>query len=745
MDAILPQIRTPNALLFPEPEDGERLELTPPPLYWLQVEGVSEYRVVVETSAGETVVDQTVARNVLILRQTLPSGTYRWNIYAGERQRGWYTFEIAPDALEHIVPTADEVLSRVPGTHPRHVYYPQDIAPIVARYGPELEVLKRNIRSAVAQGMPPRPRFHRTDGEYRDHPRYREAFGDYRDYVDRNLVACALGHLFLNDPQAADDARTAFLNIIDWNPEGPCAVDGPWGDEIGLSNTRCLFAVYDWTFDIYTDDQHRYIQTTLAQYARQILRLLKRRNFFNNPGDNHSGRIPAYLGEAALVLHGYVDPEETRTWLQYALDVYGSFFPHFGGRDGGWAQGTFYGSSYVKWYLPFFFAVERHTGFSFLDRPFYQKVSHFFMHFSPPGWETHPFCDGYWCLPEDDEWPGFFAQDPYGVYAERYGPDVARQYYARTPHPELFKLHLLDIFRAPFQPQKPDAAGPAAQSRAFRDAGFVSIHSQIENPKQDTAVLVRASKFGAVSHMHADQGSFAVISRGKGLITPSGYFGRGAGTNHHREWTHQTRAHNCILVNGEGQPARSMYTTGKIECLNDDGACAWTSLDLSEAYPQLQAYKRRIFFFRPDLILVYDTLKAETDVVCAWCAHTLSPPQKEGDRIVVRRDPAALDIRLFSAGPLSFNWTDQFSVDPNAGVPEHLHRHQPTQYHLTWTAEKSQNRRFVAVLPVNGRQVETEIRDETLMVSSDDVHITFQLNPNEPDAFQYNNRRIDLA
>ena len=741
---FLPQIRTENAVLFPAPEDGERLEITPPPMYWLQVEGASEYRVVVENAGGETVVDETIGRNFLILRRPLPPGNYRWNIYADGRQRGWYAFEIAPDALEHIVPTADEVLARIPGTHPRHLYYPEDIETIVARYPGEIEVLRRNIRAAVEQGMPPRPRFHRTDGGYGGHPRYREAFGDYRDYVDRNLIACALGHLLLRDSDAADYARSAFLNIIDWNPEGPCAVDGQWSDEIGLSNTRCLFAAYDWTFDLYTEEQHRYIRATLAQYARQILRLLVRRNFFNDPGNNHSGRIPAYLGEAVLVLHGHIDPAETRQWLQIALDVYGSFFPYYGGRDGGWAQGTFYGSSYTKWYLPFFFAVERHTGFSFLDRPFYWKVSHFFMHLAPPGWEIHPFCDGYWCLPEDEEWPGFFAQDPYGVYAERFGPDVARKFYAMTPLPELFKLHLMDIFRVPFQSRRPDAAGPASQSRAFRDAGFVSIHGKIEDPEQDTAVLIRASKYGTQSHMHADQGGFAVISRGKGLISPTGYFGRGGGTDHHRLWTLQTHAHNCILVDGEGQPARSIRTIGRIECLKEEGPYAFTSLDLGGAYPQLAAYRRRIFFLRPGLILVYDDLKAKEEVRYSWLAHTLSPPEVEGDGIAVRRDPASLRIHLVTGGAETpdFTWTDRFGVGINDNVPEHVHRDHPAQYHLTWIAAPVKDRRFVAIIPINGAGVQIHRTDGELSVGYNGRKIDFVLNPDGPDRVILDGRAI---
>jgi hypothetical protein len=726
----LPQVRSKDAVLFPAPEDGERLDITPPPLYWLQVQGATEYRVVIELTDGTPVVERTVMQNYLLLRDPLSAGDYRWNLYSAEDERGWQTFTISEDALEHVVPTADEVLAQIPPTHPRHIYYPEDVEGIVARYPQAQAVLKRNIRAAIEQGMPPRPRFHRTDGEYASHPRYREAFGEYRDYVDRNLVACALGHLLCKQADAAEYARTAFLEIMDWNPEGPCAVDGPWGDEIGLSNARCLFAVYDWTHDLYTEEQHGYIHATLTQYARQILRLLKRRNFFNDPGNNHSGRIPAYLGEAALVLHGHVDPVETREWLQCALDVYGSFFPHFGGRDGGWAQGTFYGSSYTKWYLPFFFALERHTGFSFLDRPFYRNLSHFYMHFSPPGWETHPFCDGYWCHPEDEEWPGFFAQNPYGVYAERFGPDVARAFNETVSDPELFKLHLMDVFRPAYASARADGAGKAEQSRAFRDAGFVSMHSRIEDPAEDTAVLVRASKFGTVSHMHADHGNFAIISRGKGLVTPSGYFGRSAGTTHHRGWTLQTVAHNCVLVDGVGQRAGRFDTVGHIVSLDDSGPVAFTRLDLAGAYPMLQSYSRLVFLFRPNVVVVCDDLVSPIAVPVSWLLHTLSPPKEETDRVSVYRDPASLGVQLFTApDDLSFSFTDRHGIDPNEGEPVELHRHQPKQYHLTWETGASARRRFVGVLAVNGAEAFVKKTGTRVRVEYEDQTLDIELDP----------------
>ena len=37
-----------------------------------------------------------------------------------------------------------------------------------------------------------------------------------------------------------------------------------------------------------------------------------------------------------MVFHEYLGRETAEKYLQYALDVYSSLFPHYGGRGGGW-------------------------------------------------------------------------------------------------------------------------------------------------------------------------------------------------------------------------------------------------------------------------------------------------------------------------------------------------------------------------------------------------------------------------
>ena len=704
---VLPQERTSPNALFPTPEDGAFMEISPPPLVWLAVDGVKEYRVVVENERGETVFDALAPRNIYIPRKQLAPGKYRWDVRAGEQRRGWWSFTISKDATPRIVPTAEEILAKLPATHSRVVYTAADLPAIVERHAHKIPTLKRNIEQAYKDGFVScaRPLFHRNDVMVSGTLNDRECVGRHRVYVDRNLTACALGYILLADKKAGQFARAGLLEMCDWNPDGPCSVDGPWGDEMGLSHARNMPLIYDWTYDLYSPQEHRYIRDTLASMGRSIKRHLEKCNFFSNPGGSHSGRMPAYLGNIALVLHGHIDADQgdTTAWLQFALDIYGSFFPHYGTRDGGWAEGTFYATSYTKWYLPFFFAVEKLTNFSFTESPFYWNVSQFFTHFSPPGWEVHPFCDGYWSLPDSEEWPGFYAQDPFGVYAERYGPDLARKFARVCGVPEIFKLHLLDQFPPSYTPKRKDAAGPVENARAFKDSGFVSIHSDIHKPEEDTALLVRASKYGNGSHRLADQGGFAIMSKGKGLLTPTGYFGFTYGTKHHFDWTNNTVAHNCVLIDGVGQPTRIHTATGAITAFENSERFATTTVDITPAYPQSKRYIRKFAFIRPGLVLVHDAIDTAKPAAFSWLAHGLSKPTDNDGVIAIDRAPASLKmVVLHPETRPAYSMTDKFGVDLNEGVNPANHVTFPTQYHMRWDVPTGSTGRFLSVISING-------------------------------------------
>lgn len=682
------QDRTSAGQIFPYPENGDIVEENPPFFCWLKEPDAVDYRVEVADSDGNIVWQAETKKNYIVPDHTFYTGSYRWNLRCGEMERGWYNFTIAANAVEFIRPDVREVFDAVPeNIHPRHLFYKSDIPEIITQKSAELATLRRNIALALSRGLPEPPEYHKNENS----ADYREYFGNYRDWCDRDMVACALGWAILGDRAAGDKAKELLLCICDWNPLGPCSIVYPWNDEIGLSNARCLPSVYDLIYDLLTEQQKYLIEKTIEAYALQCEERLVKLDFPNNPGNSHSGRIPAYLGEAAMVLKGskYINQETLLRWLGLAIELYGSIFPFYGTPDGGWAEGTFYATSYTRWYIPFFMAVERFSGVRFLDRTFYQRVIHFFMHFAPPERENHPFCDGYWCGTDDPEWPGFFAQNPYRFYAERFGPAEARELSKKYAAPEIFKLHLLDVFIPAGKPPKSHLTGEPSSLGDFSKAGFVSCQTNLCEQSDNTALLIRASRYGSASHQHADQGSFALIKNNVTLITPSGYFGRSYGTRHHFEWTRTTQAHNCILINGIGQMPSSHTDVGVFTYYKrEENGNFRVDTDLSQAYPMLESYVRSFDFNGKELIIT-DKVKSSAPCRISWLLHTLSLPQLiDGGKLQLLHKGEGF-ILTPDKSFVSLNITDKFGVDINDGVPENVSVLLPPQYHVSYETGES--------------------------------------------------------
>ena len=667
---------------FPFPADGATVEETPPTLIWVPVPEAKTYAVEVKNDRGETVLKATTANHFIYDRKHWEPGRYSWDVTADTGlRRGVQHFDISPDAVYFRRPDAKMVLDSIPETRPRHLFAKADIPGILAAHQMDLEVLRRNVEMAYAHGLPEPPRYHEDPKALP----YREYFGLHRDYCDRDMVACALLYGLTGDEKAGEHGKKLLLTIAGWDPDCPCSLTGKWGgDEVGLSNARCLPSAFDLLYDLLDEKERNLVTATIGAYARQCQFQLKRIDYVRNPSNSHAGRLPAYLGEAALVLKG-TGAEADATllcWLEQALDIFCGIFPYYGGADGSWAEGAFYCTSYTKWFLPFFSAVERFSGFSLFDRPFYMRLSQYLLHFCDPRYEVHPFGDGYWCKAEDPEWPGFFAQNPYRVYAERFGPELAKKRLEDCEDTDYFRLHLLDIFLPkPEETEENPLTGEAENGALFPDGGFAVLHTDLQ-AENDICVMMRASRFSADSHRHADQGSFALFCGGKALITPSGYFGRRYGTKHHVNWTRTTQAHNAVLIDGLGQ-------TGGVDAgckiLSFDKENRRCLMDLGNAYPVKCQYIREIALDDGG-ITVTDRIEAEKPVAVTYPLHTLAEPVPLAKGFALERENCCLTVTALEGLELE-RISDQFGVDLNEGEPEQYHVTMPPQYHVYLKAE----------------------------------------------------------
>ena len=693
----LPKKRTSEKQNFPFPRDGATVYETPPTLIWTPREESRLYTVSARDGAGREVFRCVTDTPFAYDNKRWPAGRYTWQVTddAG-RTRGEESFVISEDAVFFDRPSPTEVFSAIPTRRPRHLFFIEDIPSILASRTAETETLRRNVALALSGEPISPPRFHVDDTALP----YREYFGMFRDACDRDLVALALGYILLGDSEAGEEAARRLMALCKVATLDAAAVNGKYGDEVGLSMARCLPSLFDILYPLLNSEERHRVGETVALYARQSLSRAQAINYAANPSNSHVGRLPAYIGEAALVLkgEGVVDDETLIEWLTYALDVFCGPFPHYGTQDGAWAESAFYATSYTKWYLPFFSAVERYSGKSLLHRPFYMRYSQFALHFCSPSCEIHPFGDGYWCSAEDEEWPGFFAQNPYRVYADRFGPKLAREKMAELTSPNIFKLHLLDVF-LPIMKDESDnpLTGDAEPCALFPDGGYVAMHTAL-GKENDLCLLARATPFPQGSHRHKDQGSFALLYGGEALITPSGYFGRGYGTRHHKEWTRETKAHNVILVDGKGQRTDLDAAGEIVDFKRDEREC---TLSLGALYDGIVSYTRH-FKLSDGALTVTDEIVSECDTEIIYPLHTKTPPTLSTDFISVARERARMRIIPPRDMLRSAVITDEYDVDLNEDVPMAYRVSMPKQYHVYLTSGAAKRHLITVRLEVEG-------------------------------------------
>jgi hypothetical protein len=538
---------------------------------------------------------------------------------------------------------------------------------------------------------------------------YQRYFGYFRGYVNGALMDLALAYLMTPEDRYADAAKKILLEIASWPTadDDVTSVSARWGDEAGLSFSKCAHLAYDWLYDALDERERALVFKMCRERAGQTYRRLARRNYLTNPGESHNGRLIAYLTDMSLALAG--EAEEAETWLTYSLKALLTFYPHWAGRDGGWAEGTAYGLWYNTFYIPAFESLRQLTGYDLWQRPFFRNVRYFFFYCTANHGEIRPFGDG-----AEGGGPGVHGGSGYAdfmaFHAHRYQDPYVGWWVKQIPgepsrgEPFLSLLHEYELpARAPTD---------LPQSRVFRSVGWAGLHSDLADPKNDTCLLFKSSPYGSVSHSHADQNAFAIMKGGAALAIPSGYYGPSYGRPHHAEWTRATKANNCILVDGQGQTIRSAAAAGDLVAFKDAPGYSYVAGDATPAYAgKLKKWVRRILFLRPGLFLLLDEIVTPGPARCQWLLHAFEKMDIEGARITSRRRGATLVVHLASPQDLTLAQTDEFDTPYNHGSPAAYHSDRPNHWHLTAaTVEKSQTTWIAAIMAVQGHEERFRVR-----------------------------------
>lgn len=671
------------------PGDGATSATNPPAFVWLPSGDVERW--VVEYSQDASFPEDAAVR-VVDLRMTvhvpdapIAPGVWHWRYGYDEADGPVHsrtrTFTIPEDADVFSFPDMDAVMRAIPDTRPRIFYTPEDVARLRAhpeRYdwliGPVARAAEHVLEEEAPLFEEPRPW-----DEYEDWRRvYNETWRAMRPYT-RGMEICARAYLFTGDARFAEEAKRRLLHFMTWDVDGPSSVY--WPTELGMDIAENGPRSFDWIYDALSESERALCLEVLGRRIRQVNAMHRGRPFESKPYSSHPGRMIGFAVEGGIVLAH--DIADARDWLEYTLRVLWSVYPAWGRADGGWHEGVSYWGSYMRRMVRTVTELDR-LGIPLKDKPFFRNTGDFGLYVAYPGRPTRSFGDGY----ESGVGSGqgnlmynlasLYDNPYYRWHAEKSGggPSEPQALYIYKPELEA----------------KPPARLP--QSQAFLDVGWVAMHNNLADLDNNVFVLFKSSPFGAISHNHANQNAFVVEAFGEPLAISSGYY-HDYGDPHHREWVWQTRAHNAVLVDGEGQKPRAPQSRGHILAHQEAGDWAYALGDAVDAYDgRLERALRHMLLLRPNVIIIVDDLVAAGDAATyQWLLHAREEMllDEEARELTVTQGDARMRVWLPKPEALAFS--------QRSGWDPPLTRSAPEQFHFTASTTTPANAaRFISVL-----------------------------------------------
>jgi len=688
LDASVP---TPDKMVKPAPAEGSVAATNPPSFVWLPEPDAASYTLQYsrrkDFGGDSTVTVDAIKMNMHHPAKTVRPGKWHWRyraVGADGTASAWSSvrsFTVPKDAVEFVLPPIEEVLARIPQGRPRLFVRHEDLNAFRAlRFGGRKEPW-RELETIVEskRGLPLMPEPPRYPDDKRTPELWRKYFRDIR-VMTSALEYLAFGYLASGEQEYADEAKRIVLHFCEWDAEGTSSLR--YNGEVAMPIALSVSRAYDWIYDTLTPAERERIRTMMRVRGQQMYLRLKSLPYEAKPFSSHAARYLMFLGQASISFLGEI--EESAEWFEYVTSIFCCIYPPWGGADGGYSEGPWYWSSYMARAFQFMGALQVAAGIDLHRKPFFRNTGWYVLYCVAPYNQMMPFGDGIWLKPGYAHKLNMYRLS--SVHRNAYF-----RWYAESIEIPLRESWIMYLWRDDLVKAKSPADLPP--SRAFPDVGLVAMHNQLHDGRENIMLLMRSSPYGAWSHSLADQNSFYIQAFGEALAIPTGYRPF-YGDAHHTGWSWQTRAHNSILVNGEGQVTRSMSSQGRIAATLFSPQFDYACGDAVKAYGgKLTKFLRHVLFIRPDYFVVIDELGAKEPFTFDWLLHSWEKMavEDQANRATISRGDARLLVEFVEPAKLAFSQTDQFTVPPDNNAAN--------QWHLTAsTTRPSRNANFVTVM-----------------------------------------------
>lgn len=633
------------------PANGDDIVENPPRFKWLPVvEDESHYVVRISSdedfAPAKTKTFENIPLNFLTPDVTFEPGTYYWgyavwDAAAGGQVTVWSktrSFVVTEEQTKVPLVARADRYKTVSTAHPRLWLNPERLETFKAEVAKDADhctwstFYEKSVTPWIDREIMPEPA--RYENDQRTPPVWRQT------YIDCQELIYAIRHLAVSgkvtDNQAhLDRAKEWLLSACDWDVEG--ATSRAYTDEWAFRVNVAFAWGYDWLYDQLTEEERETVRAVLLARTRQTAdHLIKHANIHLFPYDSHAVRaVSAVLMPACMAM--WDEEPEAKEWLDYSIEFLSTVYTPWGDNQGGWAEGPHYWMTGMAYLTEAANLVKAYMGINLYERPFFQETGNFPLYTKSPSTRRATF--------GDDSTMGDLVCAKLGYNVRQYAGvtgNPAFQWY----HEEILRLNPgtdmmfynygwwdFNFDELMYQTDWPvvNAVPPKDLDKVkwFKGVGWAAIQHRMDDPDQQIQFVMKASKYGSISHSHGDQNAFCMYGFGEDLAIQSGYY-VAFNSSMHQTWRRQTKSKNAILINGKGQYADkdkvlALRSSGKLETVEEHEDHVYIKGDATAAYqhfnPSVTSVTREVYFVRDSYFVFIDSIDADEDVDIDWLLH----------------------------------------------------------------------------------------------------------------------------
>jgi len=703
------------------PADGSKTSVNPPSLTWVHVPEAAHYTVQwsARSDFSNAITVENIRWCVYTHNEPLEPGEYFWRyrmVTKDGRISDWSStrrFIVPSDATVFPKPTMEELRQRIPKEHPRLFLRPEELSQLRAWAKGEgskiFEQLQEQANQLLQSEPTPEPS---VRGTIRD-LETRQFWWSNRV---QTLKACqeaeilAFVYLLTGESRYAEAARRWILHLASWDPDGP--TNWRLNDEAAMPLLHRLPRAYDWAYNALSEEDREKVRNVMRRRATDAWNGSQIRQgveYLNRPYNSHGNRAWHKLAECAIAFFDEIP--ESETWLDYAVNTFYAAYPVWSDDDGGWHEGLSYWAGYMSKVVWWTEVAEKALKIDSFKKPFFANIGDYALYTAPPGSPDMGFADLSY-RPPSTGWAfvHYFSRKVRNGYWAQW----ANQWHINFDPGEPVLRFLWSALPA----VEPKPLTDLQPSKVFRGVGVAVLNSNLLNAADNVQIRFKSSPFGRQSHGHDPHNSFTLNAYGEPLLVNCVYRDW-HGSAFHTKWCWSTKAHNALLVNGEGQKPHSPDPLGKIVAWDFQDGADYVAGDATDAYEgKLKHFVRHIVFVKPDVIVIADDIEATQPNEFQWMLHGLTPFEMDesAQTLTLERERAGVMVHYLAPELLHFHQWSGYEPDIDKDYLESINRSGfPAQWHVEASTVTQHERVFVLTVLCpyrKGQQIEPLLQTE---------------------------------